>query len=117
MVLLVGEAERTLDFRRRVDETAQRVSRQRVVVAAGRDEFEAAGFAVAAFGIASVEQETLDLVRRVRDHFLLGELGAIGLEPRAEVPRVDRAVLILHLTEDENLAGAEYIGRQPVESR
>jgi hypothetical protein len=48
-----------------VDELAQLVAGQRVVVAAGRDELELAGLVVAALGVAALEQEALDLVRDV----------------------------------------------------
>ena len=48
VILLVLEAHRALHFRGRVDERAQRVARQRVIVAAGVHVFELAGFVVAA---------------------------------------------------------------------
>jgi hypothetical protein len=73
VVLLVLEAHRALHLGRGVDEEAQRVARQRVVVAAGRDELELAGLVVAALGVAALEQEALDLVGRVEQVAVLLE--------------------------------------------
>ena len=73
MVLLVREAHRALHLGGGVDELAQRVAGQRVVVAAGRDELEVPGLVVAALGVAALEEEALDLVRDVADRAVLRE--------------------------------------------
>ncbi len=118
MVLLVGEAHRPLHLGGAVDEQPQRVAGQRVVVAAGRDEVENAGLVVAALGVAAAEQEALDLVGGVAHRLVLGpQLVGVGLQPGAHVGAIRPAVALLHLAEHQHLAGAEYIRRQPVESR
>ena len=62
MVLLVLEAHRALNFGDRIDEVAQRIARQRVVVAAGVDVFELARLVIAPFGVETLEKEAFDLV-------------------------------------------------------
>ena len=52
VILLVLEAHGALHFSRGVDELAQRVERQHVVVAAGVDELELAGLVVALLGVS-----------------------------------------------------------------
>ena len=59
---------------------AQRVARQRVVVAAGDDELELAGLVVVPLGVAALEQEALDLVGRVADGAVLLEQ-LVGVAP------------------------------------
>ncbi len=117
VVLLVGEAEGALHLRAVVDELAQRVAGQRVVVAAGRDELEAARLGVAALGVASLEQEALDLVRDVGDDVLLRQRRAERLEPGPDVAGVGAAVLVLDFAEGQHLARPEDVGRQRVEGR
>jgi hypothetical protein len=65
VVLLVLEAHGALHFGRGVDELAQRIERERVVVAAGVDELELAGLVVALLGVLAGEEEALDLGGRV----------------------------------------------------
>ena len=75
MVLLVLEAHRALHFGGGVDERAQRIAGQRVVVAAGVDVFELAGLVVAPLGVRALEQEAFDLVGGVqRVAFVLVQL-------------------------------------------
>ena len=73
MVLLVLEAHRALHFGDGVDELAQRVAGQRVVVAAGVDVLEVAGFVVAALGVEALEEEAFDFVGGVERVAVLGE--------------------------------------------
>jgi len=73
MVLFVGEAHRALHFSRGINEEPQRVTRQRVVVTAGRDELELPGFVIAPLGVAAAEQEALDLIGREASGAVLGE--------------------------------------------
>ena len=51
MVLLVLEAHRALHFGGRVDELAQRIAGQRVIVAAGVHVFELAGLVIMPLGV------------------------------------------------------------------
>ena len=133
MVLLVGEAHRALRLGRAIDELAQRVGGQGVVVAAGGDELELAGLVVAALGIDPLEEESFDLHRHVRDRLASGCLrlrlrpvaGGAGstlpqlvgelLQPAAQVGGIRGPVAVQDAGEDEHLAGAEHVGGQPVE--
>jgi hypothetical protein len=65
VVLLVLEAHGPLHFGRGVDELAEGIEGQGVVVAAGVDELELAGFVVALLGVFAGEEEAFDLVGRV----------------------------------------------------
>ena len=116
MILLVLEAHRTLHLGDRIDERAQRVTGQRVIVAAGVDVFELAGLVEMTLGIEALEEKALDLVGRVERvavflELLLGET----LQPAADVAREGRAVAIDHVAEDEHFARAEDVGRRPIE--
>jgi hypothetical protein len=66
VVLLVLEAHGALHFGRGVDELAQRIERQRVIVAAAGDELELAGLVVLLLGVLAGEQEALNLGGRVQ---------------------------------------------------
>ena len=118
VVLLVAEAQGALRLGRVVDEPPQRVARQRVVVAARRDELERPGQVVLTLGVAALEEEALDLVRGVGDRAVLRE-EAVGqpFQPAAHVGGVRRAVALLHLAEHQHLPGPEDVRRQPVERR
>ena len=59
MILLVGEAHRPLNFRRLVDERAQLIAGQRMVVAARRHELKLARFDVILLGVARRETRSL----------------------------------------------------------
>jgi hypothetical protein len=79
VVLLVLEAHGALHFGRGVDELAQGIERQDVVVAAGVDELELAGLVVALLGVFAGEEEALNLVGGVeRVLLLLVELVGFG---------------------------------------
>ena len=62
VVLFVLEAHGALHFGAGIDEVAERIAGQRVVVAAGVDVFELAGLVIAAFGVGAVEEEAFDFV-------------------------------------------------------
>jgi len=99
-----------------VDEFAQGVAGQRVIVAAGIDVFELIGLVIAAFGVGAVEEEAFDFVGGVEGvALLLVKALRVAFEDAADIGAVGRAVLIDNLTEDQHLAGAEDIGRCPVE--
>ena len=67
VVLLVCEAHGALHFGGGVDEQAQRIARQRVVVAAGADEVEGAGLDEGCSASSTLEEDALDLVGDVAD--------------------------------------------------
>ena len=72
MVFLILESHRALHFGSGVDECAQRVAWQRVVVAARVDIFEISALVIVSFGVGPLEQESFDLVGGVeRVTFLL----------------------------------------------
>ena len=66
MVLLVLEAHGALHFGAAVDEQAQRIAGQRVVVAAGVDVLELAGLVIVPLGVRALEEEAFDFVGRVQ---------------------------------------------------
>ena len=116
VVLLVLEAHRALHLGGDVDELAQRIAGQRVVVAALVDVLELAGLVVLALGVDAVEEEAFDLVGGVEGVAVLRELlVGEGLEQAAHVAGVGRAVLVDDLAEDQHLAGAEDVGGRVVE--
>ena len=62
MVLLVLKAHRALHFSGGVDESSQRIARQRMIVAAGVDVFELPAFVIVALGVGPLEQEAFNFV-------------------------------------------------------
>ena len=116
VVLLVLEAHGALHFGGGVDELAQRIERKRVVVSAGRDEFEFAGFVVGLLGILAGEEEALDLGGRIQGVLLFCvELVSVGLQHTAQIAGVGRAVLVDDDAEDKHLAIAKNVCGHPVE--
>ena len=72
MVLLVLEAHGALHFGGGVDERAQRVAGQRVIVAAGVDVLElAVGFVIVPLRVGPLEEEALNFVGGVQGVSLL----------------------------------------------
>ena len=118
VVLLVLEAHGALHFGGGVDELPQRIARQRVIVAAGVDVVELAGFVVASLGVGAVEEEALDLVGGVQGvAFSLCKPLRVPLEHAAHVGGVRRSVLVDDLAEDQHLAGPEDVRRAPSRTR
>ena len=74
VILFVLEAHGALHFGSRVDEIAQRIAGQRVVVAAGIDVFELAGLVISALGVRRPEEEAFDFVGGVQGVAVLLEL-------------------------------------------
>ena len=106
VVLLVLEAHGALNFRRGVDEGAQRVAGQRVVVAAGVYVLEPARFGKAPFGVESGEEEAFDLVGGVQGvALLLVQAVREALQHTAHIGGIAGAVLVDDFAEDEHLAG------------
>ena len=66
VVLLVLEPHRPLHFRSRVDEAAQRIARQRMIISARVHVFEFARLMICALGIRPIEQEAFDFIGRVQ---------------------------------------------------
>ena len=118
MILLILEAHGALHFGGGVDERAQRIAGQRVIVAAGVDVLELAGFVIVALGVGALEQEAFNFVGGVeRVALLLVQLVGVALEHAANVGGVGRAVLVDDFAEDQHLAGAEDVGRTPSRTR
>ena len=112
MVLLVLEAHGALHFGGRVDEAAQRIAGQRMVVAAGVDVVELAGLMIVALGILAIEDETFDFVGGVEGVALgVVQVVGVGLEDAADIGGVGRAVLVDDVAEDQDFAVAEVVGR------
>ncbi len=118
VILLVLEAHGTLHFGGLIDEGAQRIARQRVVVTTGVHILERVAVGEFLFGVGAGEQESLNFVGGIQRVAVLLELRARErLQHATNIARVRSAVLIDHFTEHQHLAGAEVIGRTPVERR
>ena len=116
MILFVLESHGALHFGGGVDERAQRVAGQRMVVAAGIHVFELAGLVVVALGIHALKQEAFDLVGRVQGVALLFvQVRSETFQDAAHVGGVRAAVLVDDFAEHQHLAGTEEVGRPPVE--
>src|SRR6266478_6409149 len=115
MVFFVLEAHRTLHFSSRIDEGAQRIAGQRVVVSAGIHVLEFSSFVVATLRVRSLKQESFNLIRGIqRVLFILVHLTGKTLEPTTNIGAVGRAVFVYHFTENEHLAAAKHIRGSPV---
>ena len=91
VILLVLEAHRALHFGGRVDELAQRIARQRMIVAARVDVLELAGLVIAALGVRALEEEAFDFVGGVQRVAILRELIVrVTLQDAADVAAVGR---------------------------
>src|SRR3954451_14508819 len=116
MILFVLEPHRALYFSGGVDETAERIARKRVVVAARLHVFELGSLVITALGVRSFEEKAFDFVGGVeRVSLLLEKLVGVVLEDAANIGAVRSASLIDDLAEDKHLAIAEHIGGRPVE--
>src|ERR1019366_6506283 len=106
MVLLVLESHGALHFGGGVDESAQRIAGQRVIVAAGVDVIKLLGFMIMALGLDAVEEKAFNLVGGVEGVALaLQELVGIGLEHAANVGGIRRAALVDDIAEHQHFAG------------
>ena len=95
VVLFVLEAHGALHFGGGVDESAQRIAGQRVVVAAGVDVLELAGLVVVSLGVGALEEEAFDFVGGVeRVAVLLDRLVGERLQHAANVGGVGLAILV-----------------------
>ena len=117
VIFLVLEAHSALHFSRRVDERAQRVAGQGMIVAAGIDVLEFGGFVIMTLGVGSFEEESFNFVGRVQRVFLLFvQIVGVGFQHAADVRGVRCAALIDNVAEHEDFARTKDIGRSPVES-
>src|SRR5262249_42285082 len=117
MILLIFEPHRALHFRRAIDKLAQRVARQRMIIAAGVDVFELALLGVMALCVDAVKQETFDFVGGVQRKLLFFvDALRVGLQHGAQIAGVGCSVLIDHLTEYKYFAGAEDVRGSPEKS-
>src|SRR5262252_6228820 len=115
MIFLVLESHRALHFGGGVDEGAQRITGQTMVIAAGVDVLEFLRLEVAALGVYTLEQEALDLIGGVeRVVVLLVQLIGKSLEKAADIGVVRSSAFVDHITEDQHLAGAEHVRRSPI---
>ena len=116
VIFLVLEAHGALHFGRGVDKRAQRIAGQRVIVSAGVDVFEFAGLVVVALGVGAFEEEAFDFVGGVeRVALFLVQFVGIALQHAANVAGVGCAALVDDFAEHQHFAGAEHVGRRPVE--
>src|SRR5262249_14708315 len=118
VVLLVLEAHGALNLCGGVDEGAQEVTRQGVVVAAGVDVLKLQSFVIMALGVGAFEEEALNLVGGIEGvTIIVVKLISESLEHAADIAGVGRAILVDNLAENEHFAASEVIGRSPVEGQ
>src|SRR5579872_6979693 len=116
MVLFVLEAHGALHFGRGVDESAECIPGEGMVVTAGVDVLELAGFVIVTLSVRSFEEESFNFVGRVEGVlFLLEEFVGVSLQNAANVARVGCAALVDDFAENQHLAGSEDVGGRPVE--
>ena len=93
---------------------AQRIARQRVIIAAGVHILELAGLVIVPLRILAIEQEAFDFVGGIqRVAVLLVQALRVAFEHAADVGAVGLAVFIDDLAEHQHLAGAEDVGWAP----
>src|SRR6267154_1159765 len=110
MVFFVLEAHRTLHFSSRIDEGAQRIAGQGMVISARIHVFKFSSFVVTPLGVRSLKQKSFDLVRSIQRVLLaLVHLTGKTLKPPANISAIRRAVLVDHFTANEHLAAAKDI--------
>ena len=115
VILLVLETHGPLDFRGGINKRAQRIAGQRVVVTAGIDVFELAGFVVIPLRILALEKESFDFVGGVeRIALLLVEIVGVALQDSSNVSGVRRTVFVDHVAEDKDFAGSKHIRWRPI---
>src|SRR5260221_9233024 len=115
MVFLILKAHGALYFRRGIDEGAQWVARQRMVIAAGVHIVELAGFVVATLGVCALEEEAFNLIGGVeRVAFLLVHVVGKLLEQATDIGGVWLAAFVDDVAKDQDFAGAKNIGRAPI---
>src|SRR5450432_2496197 len=88
-----------------------------MIVAAGVDVVELAGFMITALGIRPLEQEAFNFVGRIQGvaFFFVLIFGEILQHP-TNVGTVRRTILIDDFAKDQNFSAAKNIGRAPIES-
>src|SRR5579872_106498 len=115
MVFFVLEAHGALYFGGGVDERAERITGKRMVVTAGVDVLELAGFVIVTFGVGSFEEEAFNFVGSVERVLLfLEEFVGVSLQDTADIARVGSAALVDDFTENQHFAGAKDVGGRPV---
>src|SRR5262249_20603213 len=113
VVLLIAEAHGSDGIRCGIDELAQPVQRQGMVVAAGSDHLETILGVVLLLGIDATQYEALQLRRHISLKAVLAlNLSGIILETDTEVRLVGRVIAIADISKNQYLAGSEDIRRQ-----
>src|ERR1051326_5676895 len=116
MVFFVLEAHGALHFRCGVNELAQRISGQGMIVTAGVHVLEFAGLVIAALSVHSLKQKSLNLIGCIqRVAVLFMELIGIKLEDAADIGSIRCAVLVDDIPKDQSLARTKDVCRSPVE--
>src|SRR5260370_39621566 len=95
VIFLVLETHGALHFRGGVNKSAQWIAGERMVVTAGIDIFEFAGFVVTALGILAIEKEPFDFVGGIeRVAFFLVKPVGVPLQHSADIGGARRASLV-----------------------
>src|SRR6185312_10671037 len=118
MILLILESHRALHFRGCIDESAQRIAGQRVIVAAGVYVIEFGGLVITTLRVRSFEQEAFDFVGGIkRESFVFVKSLRPLLKHAANVGGVRGSAFVDHVAKDQNLSGTEDVSRRPVKRR
>src|SRR6266404_6906437 len=116
MILLILESHGPLHFRASINERSQLIAGKRMVISARVDVLKSAGLGIMLLSVDSGEQESFDLIRGIqRVAFPLVQFIAVGLQNSSNIGAKRAAILVNHFAKHHYLAGAEIIGRSPVE--
>src|SRR5437879_3236962 len=115
MVFLVLKAHRALNFSAGVNELAQRIAGQGVIVTASIYVFELSCVVIALLGVFTLEDEAFNLIRCI-ERIALFRMQVVGklLQDASDVSAVRRAAFVSNFAEDEHFAGAKIVGGRPI---
>ncbi len=118
MIFLVLESHGALHFGGNIDEGAQRIPGQRVIIATSIHVLELQSFRVVFLGVHALEQEAFNLVGRIQGvaFFLIQRVG-IAFQDAAHVGGIWPALLLDHFAKYHHLARPKKVCRRPIESR
>src|SRR5579862_7566237 len=117
MIFLILKTHRPLHFRTGIDESAQNITGQRVIVAARVYILELAGLVIAALRVGPLKQKTLNFVGGVqRVTLLLVEVIRIGFQNASDVSTVRCPAFVDDIAEHQHFAGSKDVRRTPIKS-
>src|SRR6185312_15815003 len=99
-----------------VNELAQRISGQRMIVATGIHIVELACLVVATFRVHTLKEKAFNFIRCIEGVALfLVQSGGIELEDPADVAHIRRAVLVNYIAKNQHFPWTKDVCRSPIE--